>query len=281
MKITKVIIPAAGWGTRFLPFTKAVPKEMVPLLNKPAIQYIVQEAVDSGINNCIVITSAHKQALINYFSPQPALEGFLQEKNKLSLLTGLQNLCNSVTMGYIIQETALGLGHAVGLAKNKITDDYCAVMLPDDIMVSTPPALAQLITIAQTYKASVIAVQEVPDNAVSSYGIVAIKKQIEPGIFEVSSVVEKPTVANAPSRLAIIGRYILSQKIFKALDELKPAANGEIQLTDAIASLIASGEKVLAYTVQGTRYDVGTPHGWLTANRDMARHNPAFSDIFE
>jgi UTP--glucose-1-phosphate uridylyltransferase len=281
MKITKVIIPAAGWGTRFLPFTKAVPKEMVPLLNKPAIQYIVQEAVDSGIDNCIVITSAHKQALINYFNPQPALETFLKEKNKLSLLTELHNLCNSITLTFIMQDTALGLGHAVGLAKNNITDDYCAVMLPDDIMASTPPALAQLITIAQKYTANVIAVQEVPDNAVSSYGIVALKNEIEPGVFEIQGVVEKPTATNAPSRLAIIGRYILSQKIFKKLDELKPAANGEIQLTDAIASLIAGGQKVIAYKVQGLRYDVGTPHGWLLANRDMARNNPTFSDIFE
>ena len=269
MKI-KAIIPAAGFGTRFLPFTKAVPKEMVPLGNKPAIQYIAQEIFDSGITDCIVITTPQKQAIANHFASNPELEQFLKEKNKLHLIADVQKLIQALTFNYINQEKALGLGHAVSLAKDYITENFCAVLLPDDIMLSAIPGIKQLIDIAKKENASVVAVQEVAPENVCAYGVIAIQKQLSPDLFEIKTVVEKPAAKDAPSNLAIIGRYILSSKIFKALDEIQPAANGELQLTDAIAKLITENQKVLAYKIQGTRFDVGTPTGWLAANEALS-----------
>lgn len=277
MKITKAIIPAAGHGTRFLPWTKAVPKEMLPLLNKPAIQYIVEEIAKAGLQNCIMITAPHKYAIENHFDAAPELEQFLKEKNKLNLIHDLQKLIDSLEFSYIHQEQAKGLGHAIWLARNSIAQEYFGVLLPDDIMVSNPPGIAQLIEIAEKENASVIAVQEVPQEAVSSYGIIAIKKQLRPDLYEVQDLVEKPSAANAPSNLAIIGRYVLSSKIFKALDEVAPSAGGEIQLTDGIAQMLKAGEKVLAYTIKGTRYDVGTPTGWLHALLELAAKDPLFA----
>jgi UTP--glucose-1-phosphate uridylyltransferase len=271
MKIIKAVIPAAGHGTRFLPWTKAVPKEMLPLLNKPAIQYIVEEIAQSGMNNCIMITSPHKYAIANHFDNAPALEQFLQKKNKSYLLDNLNTLSASVEFSYIHQEEAKGLGHAVWLAHNAIAQEYFSVLLPDDIMVSAQPAIKQLADIAQKENASVIAVQEVPQENVSAYGVIAIKKQLASDLYEVSDLIEKPALQNAPSNLAIIGRYILSHKIFKALDEVKPSAGGEIQLTDGIARMLKNGERVLAYKIHGIRYDVGTPQGWLHAIMHLAQ----------
>lgn len=270
MKITKAVIPAAGHGTRFLPWTKAVPKEMLPLLNKPAIQYIIQEIADSGMQNCIMITSPHKYAIANHFGESPALEKFLKEKNKLSLLDELNKLSNSLEFTYLYQEEANGLGHAIGLARDSISQEYFGILLPDDIMIGSQPGIKQLIDIAQKEHASVIAVQEVSKEMVCAYGVIAIKKQISDDLFEISDLVEKPAAQDAPSNLAIIGRYILPHKIFKALDEVKPSSNGEIQLTDGIARMIKNGERVFAYKIQGNRYDVGTPAGWLEANLSLA-----------
>ncbi len=270
MKITKAIIPAAGHGTRFLPWTKAVPKEMLPILNKPAIQYIVEEIAHSGIENCIMITSPHKHAIANHFDTAPALEQFLKEKNKSHLLAELHTLSNSIEFTYIHQEQAKGLGHAIWLARNAIAEEYFGVLLPDDIIIGAQPGIKQLADIAHQENASVIAVQEVPQETVSSYGIISIKKQLSSDIYEVADLVEKPRTQDAPSNLAIIGRYILSSKIFKALDEVTPSAGGEIQLTDGIARMLKSGERVLVHTIQGTRFDVGTPSGWLHANKELA-----------
>lgn len=271
MKITKAVVPAAGHGTRFLPWTKAVPKELLPLLNKPAIHYIAQEIADAGLTDCIMISAAHKKALAQYFSTVPELEAFLQEKNKTHLLSDINNLIHALNFTYLYQEEAKGLGHAINLARDLITDEYFGVLLPDDIMISNPPGIKQLIDIAHKENASVIAVQEVPLEKVSSYGIIAIKKQLNSTLFEVGNLIEKPAQNNAPSNLAIIGRYVLSSKIFTALNNVKPSAGGEIQLTDGIAGMLKAGERVLAYTMHGSRYDVGTPAGWLEANLALAQ----------
>ena len=277
MKIIKTVIPAAGWGTRFLPFTKSVPKEMLPLLNKPAIQVIVEEIIASKIQNCIMITAPHKQAISNFFDEMPELNLFLKQKNKESLISDVQKIINALEFTYIHQEEAKGLGHAIWLARHAIANEYFGVVLPDDIMVSQPPALAQLMDICYAQNATVLAVQEMPKEAVSAYGVVAIKKQLSSDLFEVSGLVEKPKPEDAPSNLAILGRYILSHKIFKALDDIKPTIGGEIQLTDGIANMLHAGERVLAYKVRGTRHDIGTPAGWLKANIEFAASNPAYT----
>lgn len=280
MKITKAVIPAAGHGTRFLPYTKAIPKEMVPLLDKPAIQYIVQEVADSGLSEVLMIIAPHKQAIAHHFGKAPELESFLQEKNKSYLLDDLNKLIAQIKIQYIHQTHAKGLGHAIGLAQKAVTDDYFAILLPDDIMIHSQPGIRQLLEIARKENASVIAVQEVPQENISAYGVIAFDKQLSEDLFEIKTVVEKPAAQNAPSNLAIIGRYVLSCDIFKLLDEVPPAANGEIQLTDGIAKLIDTGHKVLAYKIKGTRYDVGTPLGWLQANKELAQQNPKYHSIF-
>jgi len=271
MKITKAVVPAAGHGTRFLPWTKAVPKELLPLLNKPAIHYIAQEIADAGLKQCIMITTPQKQAIANYFGVSQELERFLEKKNKLYLLDDVTKLASALEFTYIYQEEARGLGHAIGLARNLIADEYFAVLLPDDIMIHKPGGIKQLIDIAQKENASVIAVKEVPREKVSAYGIVSLEKQLGSDLFEVKNLVEKPAIQDAPSNLAIIGRYVLSSAVFQELDHISPSAGGEIQLTDGIAQLLQKGERVLAYTIKGTHFDVGTPTGWLEANLSLSQ----------
>lgn len=277
MDIAKIIIPAAGIGTRFLPFTKAVPKEMVPLLNKPAIHYIIQEGIASGIEQFLIVTSRNKQAIANYLDSSPELELFLKEKDKLECIAGIEKLLRAAQFIYVRQSEALGLGHAVWTARNLIAKEYVGICLPDDIIINKQPALAQLIRIARQEKASVIAVQEVPSEMVSSYGIIAIKKQITPSLFQVSDLIEKPSPKDAPSNLAIIGRYILSHKIFQALDEVSTYTAGELQLTDGISQMMKNNEKVFAYKVQGIRYDIGTPVGWVKAIISLASQHPDYA----
>lgn len=271
MKITKAVVPAAGYGTRFLPWTKAVPKELLPLLNKPAIHYIAREIANAGLSDCIMISAPHKQALENYFNTSPDLQLFLQQKNKSALLDEVKQLSEALQFSYVYQQEAQGLGHAVNLARDLISDDYFGILLPDDIMVNTHSGIKQLIDLACLYNASIIAVQEVPRENTSSYGIVSVKNKISPDLYEVDNLVEKPNPKDSPSNLAIIGRYVLSSKIFTSLKDLSPSAGGEIQLTDGIAHMLKSGEKVLAYTIKGTRFDVGTPEGWLHANISLTQ----------
>ncbi|MBS1987351.1 UTP--glucose-1-phosphate uridylyltransferase [Candidatus Dependentiae bacterium] len=279
MDISKVIIPAAGLGTRFLPYTKAVPKEMLPLLNKPAIQYIAQEALASDIQQFLMVTSKGKNAIADYFDADPALELFLKERNKTALLNELDKIARTAHFSYIRQPEPLGLGHAICMARHAIASkEYFGVMLPDDIIVGATPALLQLIRIARQERASVIAVQEVPEEYISMYGVVSIKKQFTPNLFQVANLVEKPNKKDAPSNLAIIGRYVLSQKLFKALDEVGyNQDHGEIQLTDGITQMSKDGEKVLAYKVQGNRFDVGTPIGWIKALISLASQDPYYA----
>lgn len=270
LKITKAVIPAAGFGTRFLPWTKSTPKEMLPLLNKPAIQVIAEEIRDSGLSECIIINAHYKKALVNYFKRSPELEQFLKEKNKATLITDLDALIQKLSFSYIYQDEAKGLGHAISLVEEAVNNEYFGIALPDDIMISNPAGLAQLIEVAQKYNASVIAVQEVPKEAVSSYGVIAVSNQLDDLSFEITGMVEKPKLDAAPSNLAISGRYVLSPKIFDALKDIKPTIGGEIQLTDGMLAMLKGGERIIAYKIQGTRHDIGNPAGWLKANMHLA-----------
>ena len=215
---------------------------------------------------------------MTYFDTAPELQMLLQEKNKQDLLSSLEKIIRTAKFTYIRQPEPLGLGHAVLMAGSIVDPkEYVGVMLPDDIIVSQTPALSQLITIAQQEKASVIAVQEVPAECLSSYGVIAIKKQLTPRLFQVGHLVEKPKQHEAPSNLAVVGRYVLSGKIFKSLAELGPYATDELQLTDAISSMIKNNEKLFAYKIQGTRYDIGTPVGWLKATIALGLEHPQYA----
>jgi len=277
MAITKAIIPAGGLGTRFLPATKITPKEMLPLLDKPSIQYIVEEGIKSDIKNFIIVTGKHKSVIEDHFDPYPEFEALLASKKKNNLIDGLNKIINAANFVYIRQREPLGLGHAIWSTRHVIGKEQIAVFLPDDIIIGSTPCMSQLIQIATQEKCNVIAVQEVPIEETPRYGVIGIKKQFSPNLFQVKELVEKPTIANAPSNLAIIGRYVLSPNIFNALEEQTMGAGDEIQLTDAIQTLLLSGEKVFAYKIQGTRYDAGTPLGLLKANIDLALKHPKYA----
>jgi len=266
MDINKVIIPAAGLGTRFLPYSKSVPKEMLPILNKPAIHYIVQEAFESGIKHLSLVTNRSKHSIEDYFDTTPGLFNALKDLEKEGLLSDIEKIMRSVEFSYVRQQEMMGLGHALWLARHSIGKEYCGVMLPDDLIFAKQPGLAQLIRVARQEKASIIAVQEVPSDCISSYGVVTVKKQITPNLLQISSIIEKPNQKDAPSNLAVIGRYVLSHKIFNSLEEITTYSVGEeIQLSDAINNMMQNSEKVFAYKIQGMRYDVGTPLGWIKA----------------
>lgn len=277
MDFCKAIIPAAGLGTRFLPATKAVPKEMLPLLEKPAIQYIIEEGVRSEINNFIVVTGSRKASIEDHFDLDLELENHLQMHDKAHFTAALSKILETADFTYVRQKEPLGLGNAIWSARHAVGKEKVAIFLPDEIITGTVPGMSQLIKIAQQEKCSVIAVQEVPMSEVSKYGVVAIKKQFSPNLFQVKSVVEKPNETDAPSNLIIVGRYVLSNNIFDSLKEVTPDSRGEYQLTDGIQHMIAHGEKVFAYKIQGDRYDVGTPLGWIKANIALALKHPHYS----
>ena len=281
MNIKKAVIPAAGLGTRFLPYTKTIPKEMLPLLEKPSIQIIVEEGLASHINDFIIIANDDKKALINYFSHQPKLENELAQKGKTALLNSINTIIDSAQFTFVPQPQPLGLGHAVLMAKEAIGNEYFSVFLPDEIMISEDPATAQLIAVAQKYNASVIGVLEVPHENVSSYGIIAIKEELENGIFDVAKLVEKPTLDQAPSNFAIVGRYVLSPRIFASLENTAAGTGNEIQLTDGIAHMMRNGERVIAYVIKTKRYDIGNPLGWIQANIDITLNHPKFGPIIK
>ncbi|KKP35512.1 MAG: UDP-glucose pyrophosphorylase [candidate division TM6 bacterium GW2011_GWF2_32_72] len=276
MEIIKAVIPAAGFGTRFLPYTKSIPKEMLPLLDRPAIQSIVEEGIASGIKNFIMVTNKDKESIINHFDSNPLLETFLREKNQQNLTEDLEKINRAADFTFVRQSEPLGLGHAILKAQHSIGKEHFAIMLPDDILISKIPGLSQLIRVARQEKASIIAVQEVPQECVSSYGIIKIKKQITPNLFKVAEIIEKPKQKDAPSNLAVVGRYVLSNKIFSSLEEIAPYAINELQLTDAITHMLKNNEKVFAFKIQGLRYDIGTPVGWLKATLGMALQSPEY-----
>lgn len=275
-KVRKAIIPAAGLGTRFLPATKAMPKEMLPILDKPTIQYIVEEAVKAGIEDIIIVTGKHKRAIEDHFDNQLELEMNLKEKNKTDLLAKVQHSTNLANMFYVRQKEQKGLGHAIWTAKQFIGDEPFAVLLGDDIVESEEPAIKQLIDQYEETNKSIIGVQKVKDEETHRYGIVDPESQNN-NLYQVSKFVEKPAMGTAPSNLAIMGRYVLTPDIFDYLENQTEGAGGEIQLTDAIERL-NKDSNVYAYQFEGNRYDVGEKIGFVKTTILFALNNPEMSD---
>lgn len=270
MTIKKVIIPAAGLGTRFLPATKAQPKEMLPIVDKPTIQYIVEEAVQSGIEDIIIVSGRGKRAIEDHFDKSYELEETLLKKEKYEILHEIQGISELANIHYIRQKEPLGLGHAIWCARKFIGNDPFGVMLGDDIVKGDTPCLKQLIDVYDQFGSSVVGIQGVPEKEVSKYGIVAPKgDEIAENVVKIAGLVEKPNVAEAPSNFAIMGRYVLTADIFDILEKTPKGSGGEIQLTDAINSLNGI-QQVLAYQFSGTRYDVGDKFGFVKATIDFS-----------
>jgi len=278
MKVHKAIIPAAGLGTRFLPATKAQPKEMLPIVDKPTIQFIVEEAVASGIEDIIIVTGRNKRAIEDHFDKSYELEEVLEKTNKEELLTLVRDISNLVNIHYIRQKEPKGLGHAIYCAKAFIGNEPFAVLLGDDIVKSDVPCLKQLIDIYDKYKTTVLGVQRVPQEDVSKYGIVA-GRQVDDRVFKVTDMIEKPEIDEAPSNIAILGRYIISPSIFSYLENVSPGKNGEIQLTDALKDMMQH-ETMYAYDFIGRRYDVGNKMGFLQATVEFALDRDDLRDEF-
>ncbi|MFS0822735.1 UTP--glucose-1-phosphate uridylyltransferase GalU [Bacillus sp. 1P02SD] len=268
MKVRKAIIPAAGLGTRFLPATKAMPKEMLPIVDKPTIQYIIEEAVESGIEDIIIVTGKGKRAIEDHFDHSFELEQNLFDKGKFELLDEVQKASKLVDIHYIRQKEPKGLGHAIWCARKFIGNEPFAVLLGDDIVSAEKPCLKQMIEQYERYNASILGVQTVPEKEVHRYGIVDGNQHGE-RFYSVNHLVEKPSQEDAPSNLAIMGRYILNPRIFEILENQQPGAGGEIQLTDAIAGL-NQFEAVYAYDFEGTRYDVGEKLGFIQTTLEFA-----------
>lgn len=275
-KIKKAIIPAAGLGTRFLPATKAMPKEMLPILDKPTIQYIVEEAARAGIEDIIIVTGKHKRAIEDHFDIQKELETTLFEKGKLELLDRVQYSTDLANIFYVRQKEQKGLGHAIHTAKQFIGNEPFAVLLGDDIVESDNPAIKQLMDQYEETGKSVIGVQTVPESETHRYGIIEPKSQDE-RLYEVEKFVEKPAQGTAPSNLAIMGRYVLSPKIFDYLETQTEGNGGEIQLTDAIERL-NKDDKVYAYDFEGQRYDVGEKIGFVKTTIEFALKDEEMSN---
>lgn len=268
-KIRKAIIPAAGLGTRFLPATKAQPKEMLPIVDKPTIQYIVEEAIQSGIEDIIIVTGRNKRAIEDHFDRSMELEAFLETKEKDELLDLVQDIARLADIYYVRQKEAMGLGHAIYCARKFIGDEPFAVLLGDDVIDSEEPALGQMIKHYQRYGASIVGVQEVPLEDTNKYGIVHGEK-FEHRLYRAKNMVEKPCPEEAPeTHLAIMGRYILNPEIFDILERQAPGRGGEIQLTDGIREL-GHHQEILAYEFEGRRYDVGDKLGFVEATIEFA-----------
>ena len=277
MRVRKAVFPAAGWGTRFLPATKAQPKEMLPLVDKPVIQYGVEEAVSAGIEQVLIVTSSQKRAIEDHFDHSYELEHLLESKGDIEMLRRVRQIGDMAQVAYVRQKEQLGLGHAVLMTKELVGHEPFAVILSDDVVISENPCIGQLIEANRQTHASVIAVMEVPREEVSRYGVIDPDPDYsshDSRLYRIRGVVEKPREEDAPSNLAIIGRYVLTPRIFEKLEETPTGAGGEIQLTDAIAAL-TTDQDVYAYAFEGRRYDAGTTMGWLKASIDLAleRHD--------
>ncbi|SFH91295.1 UDP-glucose pyrophosphorylase [Tindallia magadiensis] len=279
MKVNKAIIPAAGLGTRFLPATKAQPKEMLPIVDKPTLQYIIEEAVDSGIEEILIITGRNKQSIEDHFDKSIELELELEKKGKDDLLQIVKNISDMVNIHYIRQKEPKGLGHAIYCAKSFIGNEPFAVMLGDDIVDAKTPCLQQMTSVYNEYKTTILGVQEVPRLEVDKYGIVN-GKSIEDNVYKVKDLIEKPAIEEAPTNIAILGRYIISPSIFSTLEHTKPGKGGEIQLTDALKTL-ARQEAMYAYIFEGKRYDVGDKMGFLQATVEFALKREDLKEPFK
>jgi UTP--glucose-1-phosphate uridylyltransferase len=283
MRVRKAVLTAAGWGTRFLPATKAQPKEMLPLVDKPVIQYAVEEAVAAGIEQVIIITSSHKRAIEDHFDLNYELEHLLEEKGDIERLRQVRHISDLAQIAYVRQKEQLGLGHAVLMAKDLIGHEPFAVLLPDDVMVGDRPCIGQLIHAYHQNHGSVVAVMEVSDEDTSRYGVIG-GERVGGGsegdrTYQVTQLVEKPAPGTAPSNLAVMGRYVLTPKIFEKLEQTQRGAGGEIQLTDAIHALMDE-QSVFGYAFEGKRYDAGTTMGWLQASVELALTRPEFAEAF-
>jgi UTP--glucose-1-phosphate uridylyltransferase len=277
MRVRKAVFPAAGWGTRFLPATKAQPKEMLPLVDKPVIQYAVEEAVAAGIEQVIIVTSTQKRAIEDHFDLSFELEHLLEEKGEIEKLRMVRHITDLAQIAYVRQKEQLGLGHAILMTKDLIGNEPFAVLLPDDVVISERPCIGQLIHAYEQSHGSVVAVMQVPRDESDRYGMVAAEtteSQLDGGrLRRMTRIVEKPAPAESPSTLAVIGRYVLTPKIFDKLEQTQRGAGGEIQLTDAIEALMQE-QSVFAYEFEGVRYDAGTTMGWLRATIDVALQRP-------
>ncbi len=268
MKVKKAVIPAAGFGTRFLPATKAVPKEMVPIVDTPTLQYIIEEAAASGIEDILIITGRSKRAIEDHFDKSYELETELEKSGKTEYLEELQRISSLANIHYVRQKQALGLGHAILCAKAFVGNEPFAVLLGDDVVRAEKPCLGQMIEVFDKYQASILGVQEVAPEDVSKYGIIKTE-DVEKDIYRVRGMVEKPALEDAPSRIAVLGRYIITPEIFELLENTKPGKGGEIQLTDALCAL-SEKQPMYCYNFDGKRYDVGNKLGFLQATVEYA-----------
>ncbi|WP_418505158.1 UTP--glucose-1-phosphate uridylyltransferase [Cloacibacillus evryensis] len=275
--VKKAVFPVAGLGTRFLPATKDIPKEMMPLVDRPLIHHGVDEAVASGCTEVVFVTGQGKESIRRYFEPSDELVSLLRERGKEELAAVVENIHSLADFYYAFQEKPLGLGHAVLCAEEFCKDEYFGLLLPDDVMIAEPPVLSQLEAVRKKYNSSVLCVEQVAESEVSRYGIVDAE-EVEPGIYRVRGLVEKPERGDAPSNLAIMGRYLLSPNIFRHLRELKRGAGGEYQLTDAISSLL-NEEPVYAALYSGKRLDCGVKEGWIKATVVKALEDPELREI--
>ena len=279
-QIRKVVFPAAGLGTRFLPATRVTPKEMLALVDKPIIQYGVEEALASGIEHIIIVTGRGKSAMEDHFDFTPELDATLERRGKRELLELSRSLANMARISYVRQKEPLGLGHAVLCAKDLVGDEPFAVILPDDVIDADPPCLKQMMDVFNERNGSVLATMTIEGHAISAYGVLAGSPDpANPRIYNCTGMVEKPKLEDAPSKQAIIGRYVLTPRIFSLLQQTRPGAGGEIQLTDGIKALLKE-EKVFGYTFQGKRYDAGDKFGMLQATVEFALKRPEFADRF-
>jgi len=282
-KVRKAVFPAAGLGTRFLPATKAQPKEMLPLVDKPLIQYGVEEAIHSGIQNIIVVTGRGKSSIEDHFDVSFELEQLLESKGKSELLSMVRAISDMIDISYVRQKEALGLGHAVLRAKELVGNEPFAAILSDDVISSETPCVRQLLDVYEYYGASVLALMEVPKEQISAYGVVDAEQVGDNGVgnrlFRIRNMVEKPRPADAPSNLAIIGRYILTPEIFHCVESIEPGSGGEIQLTDALKYMLRN-RPIYGLKFEGTRYDAGDKLGFLKATVEFALNRHDLGDSF-
>ena len=282
-KVRKAVFPAAGLGTRFLPATKAQPKEMLPLVDKPIIQYGVEEALESGIDNIIIVTGRGKNSIEDHFDVSFELEHLLAEKGKTDLLAIVREISDMINVSYVRQKEALGLGHAVLVSRELVGDEPFAVLLADDVIDSEVPVVRQMLEVYEATGGSVIAVQKVPGEAISSYGVIAGElfdaDRFSGPVYRIHDMVEKPKRADAPSDLAVVGRYLLSPKIFDYLESTVHGTGGEIQLTDALRAM-ARNEPIYAVQFEGRRHDTGDKLGFLQATVELALKRPDLGEAF-
>jgi len=282
MRVRKAVFPAAGLGTRFLPATKAQPKEMLPLVDKPIIQYGVEEALASGCDQIIIVTGRGKQAIEDHFDVSYELERMLQDRKKTDLLEIVRHISDLIHVAYVRQKEALGLGHAVLTARELVGNEPFAVLLADDVIDANPPCLKQMINVFEKMQCSVLATQIVEGKAISAYGVLDVRPvqgQFDGRLYEIRNMVEKPRLEDAPSNLAIIGRYILTPSVFDTLSEIKAGAGGELQLTDGM-KLLLKKEKMYAYVYEGKRHDTGDKLGFLKATVEFALKRPDLGQPF-